>query len=66
MKQNKEVKKAKGKYTGYIWTFYPQNGQGYLKFNNNEIKRQSSLVDSRVIIDLDEQGEIVGVEINSL
>lgn len=48
---------------GYVWTYYPPHKCGYLKLADGKVDNTLALVDGRVLIDRDNKGQILGVEI---
>lgn len=63
-KENKESQTmSKVKFTGYVWTYYPQYGQGYLKMSEEKIHRSVPLIEGKIVIDLDKDSKVVGVEV---
>lgn len=50
-------------YSNYRWDYQPQERSGYLRLSNNPVHRTVPLVGEKVLLDLDENNEVVGVEI---
>ena len=48
---------------GYKWTYYPTHKQGYLRLQEGKVDNTLELVDSRVLLDRDKDGNVLGVEI---